>query len=53
MGLILHLRVEKLKNCSEPVSLEAPIGEEDDSHLGDFLKIKILSHQVNTQQMNY
>ena len=27
-----------LKISQEPVSLETPIGEEDDSHLGDFLK---------------
>lgn len=26
-----------LKNAQDPVSLESPVGEEDDSHLGDFL----------------
>lgn len=26
-----------LKNAQDPVSLESPIGEEEDSHLGDFL----------------
>ena len=29
---------EILKNAQEPVSLETPIGEEEDSHLGDFIQ---------------
>ena len=29
---------EILKIAQEPVSLETPIGEEDDSHLGDFIE---------------
>ncbi|MFS0781985.1 RNA polymerase sigma factor RpoD [Bacillus sp. 1P06AnD] len=29
---------EALKVAQEPVSLETPIGEEDDSHLGDFIE---------------
>ena len=29
---------ESLKIAQEPVSLETPIGEEDDSHLGDFIE---------------
>ena len=29
---------EVIKIAQEPVSLETPIGEEDDSHLGDFVK---------------
>ena len=29
---------EILKICQEPVSLETPIGEEEDSHLGDFIQ---------------
>ena len=37
----LNMPVEKvreiLKIAQEPVSLETPIGEEDDSHLGDFI----------------
>ena len=28
---------EIMKVCQEPVSLETPIGEEEDSHLGDFI----------------
>ena len=31
---------EILKRAQEPVSLETPIGEEDDSHLGDFIEDK-------------
>ncbi len=38
----LKMPVEKvreiMKMAQEPVSLETPIGEEEDSHLGDFLK---------------
>ncbi len=38
----LHLEVSKveevLKIAQEPVSLETPIGEEEDSHLGDFIQ---------------
>ena len=38
---------EILKFAQEPVSLETPIGEEDDSHLGDFIEDKSeLSPQV-------
>ena len=37
----LHMEVSKveeiLKIAQEPVSLETPIGEEEDSHLGDFI----------------
>lgn len=37
----LNMSVEKVREISkisqEPVSLETPIGEEDDSHLGDFI----------------
>ena len=29
---------EILKIAQEPVSLETPIGEEEDSHLGDFIR---------------
>ena len=38
----LHMEVTKveeiLKIAQEPVSLETPIGEEEDSHLGDFIQ---------------
>ena len=29
-----------LKIAKEPISLETPIGEEEDSHLGDFIEDK-------------
>jgi RNA polymerase primary sigma factor len=29
---------ETLKICSEPISIETPIGHDDDNHLGDFLE---------------
>ena len=42
IGAELGMPVEKvreiLKISQEPVSLETPIGEEEDSHLGDFIK---------------
>ena len=38
----MHTTVDKIRDIykisQEPVSLETPIGEEDDSHLGDFIK---------------
>ncbi len=38
----MNIDVEKVREvrkiAQEPVSLEAPIGEEDDSHLGDFIE---------------
>ena len=37
MGLSVDKIVEIRKISQDPVSLETPIGEEDDSHLGDFL----------------
>jgi len=42
IGAEMDLPTEKvreiLKIAQEPVSLETPIGEEDDSHLGDFIE---------------
>lgn len=44
LAVKMELPVEKvreiLKVAQEPVSLETPIGEEDDSHLGDFIEDK-------------
>ncbi len=37
MGITEEKVREILKIAQEPVSLETPIGEEDDSHLGDFI----------------
>ncbi len=38
MNLSIDKVREVIKIAQEPVSLETPIGEEDDSHLGDFVK---------------
>jgi RNA polymerase primary sigma factor len=35
-----------LKIAKEPISLETPIGEEEDSHLGDFIEDKSVSSPV-------
>jgi RNA polymerase primary sigma factor len=37
MGMQVDKVREILKIAQEPVSLETPIGEEEDSHLGDFI----------------
>ncbi|WP_420814265.1 RNA polymerase sigma factor RpoD [Labilithrix luteola] len=42
-----------LKIAKEPISLETPIGEEEDSHLGDFIEDKsIISPQENVINAN-
>ncbi len=38
MGISVEKIREIYKISQDPVSLETPIGEEDDSHLGDFIK---------------
>ena len=38
MGISVEKVREVMKISQDPVSLETPIGEEDDSHLGDFIK---------------
>ena len=38
IGMSVEKIREVYKIAQEPVSLETPIGEEDDSHLGDFIK---------------
>ena len=42
IGAEIDMPTEKVRNilkiAQEPVSLETPIGEEDDSHLGDFIE---------------
>jgi RNA polymerase primary sigma factor len=49
---------EIIKVSQEPVSLETPIGEEDDSHLGDFIEdhaalapAEAASHQLLKEQV--
>ena len=38
---------EILKIAQEPVSLETPIGEEDDSHLGDFIEDELHENTID------
>ena len=38
---------EILKIAQEPVSLETPISEEDDSHLGDFIEDEVIENPVD------
>ena len=40
------------KIALEPVSLETPIGEEDDSHLGDFLEDENANNQLLKDEIN-
>ena len=44
---------EIIKVAQEPVSLETPVGEEDESHLGDFLpdEAAMLPHDAATHQL--
>ena len=37
-----------IKIAQEPISLETPIGEEEDSHLGDFIEDKIIPSPPDT-----
>ena len=42
LAKVMHMtpgRINEIRQmCMEPVSLEAPVGEEEDSHLGDFIE---------------
>ena len=46
MGLPKERVQEIMKIAQEPVSLETPIGEEEDSHLGDFIQDKSIPTPV-------
>ncbi len=47
IGIKMEMPVDKvlkiLKIAKEPISLETPIGEEEDSHLGDFIEDKSMA----------
>lgn len=47
MGIPESRVVEIQKIAQDPVSLETPIGEEDDSHLGDFIEDKTAASQID------
>jgi RNA polymerase primary sigma factor len=62
IGAAMEIPPEKvreiIKVSQEPVSLETPIGEEDDSHLGDFIEdstalapAEAASHQILKEQV--
>jgi RNA polymerase primary sigma factor len=62
IGAAMEIPAEKvreiIKVSQEPVSLETPIGEEDDSHLGDFIEdstalapAEAASHQILKEQV--
>ncbi len=40
LGMPLEKVRKVLKIAKEPISLETPIGDEEDSHLGDFIEVK-------------
>ena len=59
---VMNLTPERINEirqmCMEPVSLESPVGEEDDSHLGDFIEddsgsqpAEAVSHAMLRQQL--
>ena len=52
MKLISAVSPEKvagiLKISQEPISIETPIGEEEDTHLGDFIEDRKLLSPVDT-----
>ncbi len=50
MGIPEARVVEIQKIAQDPVSLETPIGEEDDSHLGDFIEDKTTASQMEVAE---
>ena len=48
MDLPIYKVRKIIKIAQEPISLETPIGEEEDSHLGDFIEDKIMPSPPDT-----
>jgi RNA polymerase primary sigma factor len=48
MGMAVEKVRKVLKIAEEPISLETPIGEEEDSHLGDFIEDKKMLSPVDS-----
>ncbi len=48
MDMPIHKVRKIIKIAQEPISLETPIGEEEDSHLGDFIEDKIIPSPPDT-----
>ena len=42
MGMPVDKVRKVMRIAKEPISLETPVGEEDDSHLGDFIEDKLV-----------
>ena len=42
-----------LKIAKEPISLETPVGEEEDSHLGDFIEDKTALSPAGARSINH
>ena len=51
MGITPEKVREVIKISQDPVSLETPIGEEDDSHLGDFVPDERLKEEIKSVLM--
>ena len=47
MGVSLDYLLKILKITKKPISLETPIGDEEDSHLGDFIEDKRVVSPAN------
>jgi RNA polymerase primary sigma factor len=45
LGMPLERVRQVLKIAKEPLSLETPIGDEEDSHLGGFIEDRTAPHQ--------
>ncbi|MCR4660865.1 MAG: RNA polymerase sigma factor RpoD [Clostridia bacterium] len=52
MGISEEKYMEIVRNTQDPRSLETPIGEEDDSHIGDFIEDKNSQTQVEASELN-
>jgi RNA polymerase primary sigma factor len=48
MDLPINIVRKIIKFAQQPISLETPIGEEEDSHLGDFIKDEVLPSPPDT-----
>ncbi len=52
MDMPVEKVAEILKMAQEPVSLETPVGEEDDSHLGDFIQDQKIAEPAEAVSFN-
>ncbi|MCQ2418935.1 MAG: RNA polymerase sigma factor RpoD [Clostridia bacterium] len=52
LGLTTDKVEEIMKLAQEPVSLETPVGEEDDSHLGDFIQDETTTAPAESASFN-